>query len=283
LVVGDESSQRCVVEVKTQPFEQADLEKRRLYKSSRDVAPDCEWVFIAIEDQDCELHGLRFVSWSDVCIRLCRPAPDLMRAKGPPVCAMVLAFVAAIEQNVLKPGVLPNVSRAKIVKTALYLQRFRPYDERLRSLGLVCSSDKPDYWPRIGTAESLITVAVKVPDRSCVYIEIDFNEVEPASSMWVGTWFWSRDAQSGSDLFKLCDSHGATYASTSKNTPTVPFTGAFMLVIESTSRILNQSWIALLAISLNCLRRSGSLRDLKIPSKSERGLNLPRAFVTSIL
>jgi hypothetical protein len=91
-------------------------------------------------------------------------------------------------------------------------ETIRPYDERLRSLGLVCSSDKLDYWPRIGTApESLITVAIKVPDRSCVYIEVYFNEVEPASSMWIGTWFWPRDAQSRSDLFKLCDSHGATY------------------------------------------------------------------------
>jgi ABC-type polysaccharide transport system permease subunit len=47
-----------------------------------------------------------------------------MRAKGLPVCAMLLAFVAAIEQNVLKLGALPNASRARIVKTALYLQRF---------------------------------------------------------------------------------------------------------------------------------------------------------------
>ena len=124
LVVSDESAQRCVVEVKTRPFEQGDLEKHRLYQSSRDVAPDCEWVFIAIEEQDCDLHGFRFVSWSDVCIRLRSLAPDLMRAKGLPVCAMTLAFVAAIEQNVLKLGALPNASRARIVKTALYLQRF---------------------------------------------------------------------------------------------------------------------------------------------------------------
>jgi hypothetical protein len=124
LVISDESAQRCVVEVKTQPFEQGDLEKHRFYKSSRDVAPDCEWVFIAIEDQDCELHGFRFVSWSDVCLRLRRLTPDLMRAKGLPVCAMTLAFLAAIEQNVLKLGALRGASRARIVKTALYLQRF---------------------------------------------------------------------------------------------------------------------------------------------------------------
>jgi hypothetical protein len=90
-------------------------------------------------------------------------------------------------------------------------ETIRPYDERLRSLGLVCSLDRSDYWPKIGTAESSIRVAIKVPDRSCVYLEIDFNEGEPASSMWVGTWFWPRDSKSRSDLFKLCDSHGATY------------------------------------------------------------------------
>jgi hypothetical protein len=91
-------------------------------------------------------------------------------------------------------------------------ETIRPYDERLRALGLVCSSDKSDYWPKVGTVpEDLVGMAIKVPDRSCVYFEIYFKEEEPASSMWVGAWLWPRDAQSRSDLFKLCESHGATY------------------------------------------------------------------------
>jgi len=53
-------------------------------------------------------------------------------------------------------------------------------------------------------------IGIKVPDRSLVYLEIYFDE-DPALSMWVGSWLWPRDAKSRSDLFELCDHHGATY------------------------------------------------------------------------
>ena len=48
-----------------------------------------------------DLHGFRFLSWSEICIRLRRLAPSILANKNPLTAGLLLAFVGAVEQNLL--------------------------------------------------------------------------------------------------------------------------------------------------------------------------------------
>ena len=109
----------CVVEVKTRNYTQDDLDKQAKYlKAFKDK--DAEPVFLAVsEDEEMDLHNFRFLGWRDVCLTLRTIAPDLLQRKGPLVCAVMLGFVAAVEQNLLRLS-----SKSSTIPTVQYLDEF---------------------------------------------------------------------------------------------------------------------------------------------------------------
>lgn len=119
----------CVVEVKTKSYSQDDLEKHRFYSNSPDINPATEKIFLAIECGEFDLGGFTFLPWSEFCIRLRSLVPDVSKTNGKLVAALMLAFVGAIEQNLLGfVGANANDFGA-IPATVHHLTRFKEYRE----------------------------------------------------------------------------------------------------------------------------------------------------------
>jgi hypothetical protein len=100
LVLRQRSRRLIVVEVKTRTYEDADLEKHAGYTESID-SPETEFVFLAVNPPDTGLHGFRFVSWADVCVALRSLARSRLGSDHVLSTALTLAFVGAVEQNLL--------------------------------------------------------------------------------------------------------------------------------------------------------------------------------------
>jgi hypothetical protein len=88
----------CILEIKTKSFTGEDLHKQRSYSK---FAPEAERIFLAVDTGGFDLHGFRFLSWSEICIRLRRLAPSIAANKNHLTAGLILAFVGAIEQNLL--------------------------------------------------------------------------------------------------------------------------------------------------------------------------------------
>lgn len=101
VVVYDGSRAVLIIEVKTKPYTEEDLEKQAEYARSR-VAREATLIFIAADVPDLELYGFRPIPWADICIGLRLSAPSIRGRHGVLPVAMVLAFVGAVEQNLLK-------------------------------------------------------------------------------------------------------------------------------------------------------------------------------------
>ena len=101
LSIRQGSETLSILEVKTRSFSDEDLHKQRAYSESPDVAPQAERIFLAVDGEGFELRGFRFLPWSELCIRLRRLAPRVAANKGYLTAALLLAFVGAVEQNLL--------------------------------------------------------------------------------------------------------------------------------------------------------------------------------------
>jgi len=100
LVLRQRSRRLIVVEVKTRAYEDADLEKHAGYTESIDSS-ETEFVFLAVNPPDTGLHGFRFVSWAEVCVVLRSLARSRLGPDHVLSTALILAFVGAVEQNLL--------------------------------------------------------------------------------------------------------------------------------------------------------------------------------------
>jgi hypothetical protein len=100
LVLRQRSRRLIVVEVKTRGYTGADLEKHAGYTESID-SPETEFIFLAVNPPYIDLRGFRFVSWVEVCVALRAIARSRLGPDHVLSTALVLAFVGAVEQNLL--------------------------------------------------------------------------------------------------------------------------------------------------------------------------------------
>jgi hypothetical protein len=64
-------------------------------------SPETEFIFLAVNPPDTGLLGFRFVSWAEVCVALRAIARSRLGPNHILSTALVLAFVGAVEQNLL--------------------------------------------------------------------------------------------------------------------------------------------------------------------------------------
>jgi hypothetical protein len=95
----------AILEIKTKSFTDEALEKHLLYCESPDVPPEAARIFIAQSADGLDLRGFKLLDWREVCLRLRRRVQRVAQEKGLLPAAMVIAFIAAVEQNIL--GVRP--------------------------------------------------------------------------------------------------------------------------------------------------------------------------------
>jgi hypothetical protein len=124
LLIRQESEILCIIEVKTKPFSDEDLEKHRAYSESPDIAPEANRIFIATDAEGFDLRGFQFLSWSELCLRLRRLAPRVAARKGLLTTSLILAFVGAVEQNLLGLAHSSGKDLRAIPKTVNHLSRF---------------------------------------------------------------------------------------------------------------------------------------------------------------
>ena len=97
LLIRQGSETLCVIEVKTKSFSDKDLRKQRWYS---EFAPRAERIFWPLTQKDSIYVGLGF-SWFELCISLRRLTPAVAANRNHLTAALILAFVGAVEQNVL--------------------------------------------------------------------------------------------------------------------------------------------------------------------------------------
>lgn len=107
LVIRYGSEALICVETKLGSAENADIAKQRGYRAWLDrqigVPPDGRFaVLVVTESKRDEWEGFRVVRWASLCLRLREAAVSLMRRNEIVVAALVLAFVGAVEQNLLR-------------------------------------------------------------------------------------------------------------------------------------------------------------------------------------
>lgn len=86
--------------MKTRAHNDSDLEKHKGYCESI-ASPETELIFLSVDQPDSDLFGFRFLSWADVCVTLRGTAPRLLAPEHILGAALILAFVGAVEQNLL--------------------------------------------------------------------------------------------------------------------------------------------------------------------------------------
>ena len=131
---SDRDRRCCVLEIKTKVFADEDLHNQRAYSESSEVSPGAERVFIAVDAEGFDLRGFRSLSWSEVCIRLRCLAPTFAANRGHLAAALLLAFVGAVEQNLLGLAESSGRDLGALPKTAEHLKRFLESTQRADSL-----------------------------------------------------------------------------------------------------------------------------------------------------
>jgi hypothetical protein len=103
-----------VVEAKTGSAEEADCAKHLGYVRSvkRQFAADhCYFVLLAVDGEKKDYYGFRLRRWSQVCVELRKCAAEMCAARQILVAAMILGFVGAVEQNLMRlPGALARLA-----------------------------------------------------------------------------------------------------------------------------------------------------------------------------
>jgi hypothetical protein len=102
-----------VLEVKKADAEHADTAKQAGYKAWLDAQaePHKFPILIAAEAEEDLYEGFRFLSWANLCLGMRRLARRLCGEGRLVVAAMTLAFVGAVEQNLLDLSIPSPVSR----------------------------------------------------------------------------------------------------------------------------------------------------------------------------
>jgi hypothetical protein len=100
----DEAS--LIVEIKKGSAEAADTQKQQHYLRWHKKESACQefdrGAFLIVTDaQEMQYCGFEVLRWADVCIRLRRMLPAIDRARGIVKASMVLAFISAVERNLL--------------------------------------------------------------------------------------------------------------------------------------------------------------------------------------
>jgi hypothetical protein len=116
---GDQ--QLAIVEVKTQSFNDSDLDKHEGYRACV-RSTETDLIFLSVGSPDSDLGNFRFLPWADVCVALRRIAPALLGAEHILSTALVLAFVGAVEQNLL--GFSSQKGLTGMEKTAQMVEHF---------------------------------------------------------------------------------------------------------------------------------------------------------------
>jgi hypothetical protein len=103
LVIHQGEKWLAVIEVKTKPHSKGDVEKHTGYRDSAALLQHthADLIFLAADPPDSDSSGFRFLSWADLCIAIRRIAPRLLEPKHIIGTALMLAFVGAVEQNLL--------------------------------------------------------------------------------------------------------------------------------------------------------------------------------------
>jgi hypothetical protein len=93
-----------VVELKTVAAEKAETAKQAGYSEwlSKQAATHKQAVLLVAAEQDKDYCGFAPLLWADLCLRLRQLAPGLQRTIGTSKSALVLAFVGAVESNLLR-------------------------------------------------------------------------------------------------------------------------------------------------------------------------------------
>jgi hypothetical protein len=102
-VIRYEGAVLIVVEVKVRDADSAETAKQEDYFKWMETQPEQVRfpILLATEARQQEYSKFRFVSWAHLCVLLRRIAPEVYGSRSPIVAAMILAFVGAIEQNLL--------------------------------------------------------------------------------------------------------------------------------------------------------------------------------------
>lgn len=98
LVVHHANQAVLVVEVKKGDAEEGDTAKNAGYTQTH---PNAKRVLLVVNAEEGDYEGFQPCKWADVCIQLRRLAISLHQDHSIATAAMVLAFVAAVEQNLL--------------------------------------------------------------------------------------------------------------------------------------------------------------------------------------
>jgi len=111
-----------LVEVKVVPPESAELDKNDFYMEwlTQCHTGSRQACLIILKGSNIEADGFSVRYWNDISVELRREAVSILRDRDVVFAAMVLAFVAAIEQNLLKisPVFVSRVSAGKCVPQA---------------------------------------------------------------------------------------------------------------------------------------------------------------------
>ena len=102
IVISQGSRRLAVIEVKTREYGESDLEKHKGYRDSTSTdSPDADLIFLAVDPPTSNPGGFRFLSWADLCVNLRAIAPHMLGTEQILGTALILAFVGAVEQNLL--------------------------------------------------------------------------------------------------------------------------------------------------------------------------------------
>jgi len=102
LYIQFETKASIMVEIKKWDADSADTDKNTGYMASlKSRTQPCFPILLATDGQQEQYEGFHFRSWDKFCVTLRRLVPRLINEKGLIVAALVLAFIGAVEQNLL--------------------------------------------------------------------------------------------------------------------------------------------------------------------------------------
>jgi hypothetical protein len=110
---GDPDVASLIVEIKKGSAEAADTQKQQQYLRWHKQQPVSVEVsrsayLIVTDAQETQYCGFEVLLWADVCIRLRRMIPAIGSARGTVKASLVLAFISAVERNLLHLGLNPG-------------------------------------------------------------------------------------------------------------------------------------------------------------------------------
>jgi hypothetical protein len=117
-----------VVEVKVTDADVAQTSKQSDYKKwvDKQRAPNRYSVLLATGGELNEYDGFQMLSWAELCNGLRKVAPKAYVSKSPVIAAMILAFIGAVEQNLLgfiRPDLESEAMRSTWPELAAHIRK----------------------------------------------------------------------------------------------------------------------------------------------------------------